>query len=447
MASLKRKAILGSIWTFAGFGSSQFIRLVGNVILTRLLIPEFFGVMAVVNSLKMGFVFLSDFGVKQSLIHSKKGDDPIALNTAWTIEVIRGFCLLVICCLCAVPAVQVYGNESFYWLMPVVGLATFIQGCQSTAIIGLRRKLNVGKEIAFEMFVQVFSLSIMVAWAFLSPTLLSLAVGLIAGALLKTVGSYLFFSDKMNRFMLDRKAVSEIFSFGKWLFVATTLVFLAEQGDRLILGKLLPLDVLGVYSVALSLSALPRQVVKKLGNQVIFPVISRRSEFSREKLRTEVLRQRQKLLAIFGLMLLPLIVCGDAIISLMYDSRYAAATWMLPVLASGVWFSVLFTTANFCLMGIGKPIYGALGNGLRFLTISIGLFVGYRYGGILGTIIVVAISDVPAYIGVQYGLLREKLSFLSQDFISTTVFASTVFISLMIRTWLGLGSPFSLLMG
>lgn len=447
MVSLKRKALIGSFWTFAGFGSGQFIRLVGNVILTRLLIPEFFGVMAVVNSLKMGFLFLSDFGVKQSLVHSKKGDDPVALNTAWTIEVIRGFCLGILCCLCAVPAVQVYGNENFYWLMPIVGLATFIQSCQSTAIIGLRRKINVGKEVAFEIFIQVFSLSIMIGWAVVSPTLLSLAVGLVAGATVRTVGSYLFFSDKRNKFMLDRKAISEIFAFGKWLFVATTLVFLAEQGDRLILGKLLPLEVLGVYSVALGLAALPRRVVKKLGNQVIFPVISRKSELSREKLRTEVLRQRQKLLVLFGLMLLPLIVGGDAIISWMYDPRYAAAEWMLPILSLGVWFSVLFTTSNFCLMGVGKPVYGALGNGLRFLTISIGLFVGYHYGGILGTIIVVAISDIPAYIGIQVGLFRENLSFLLQDFTSTFLFASTVAVLLMLRAWLGLGSPFGLLLG
>ena len=114
MVSLKRKAIIGGLWTFAGFGSSQLIRLIGNLILTRLLIPEFFGVMAVVNSLMIGFVLLSDFGVKQSLIQSKNGNDLTFLNTAWTIEVIRGCFLFVICCLCARPAVNIYNSSSFY---------------------------------------------------------------------------------------------------------------------------------------------------------------------------------------------------------------------------------------------------------------------------------------------------------------------------------------------
>ena len=447
MVSLKRKALLGSVWTFAGFGSSQVFRLIGNLILTRLLAPEFFGVMAVVNSLRIGFVLLSDFGIKQSIVHNKRGDDPVFLDTAWTIEVIRGACLFAICCLFAFPAVKIYGNTSFYWLMPIVGFSTLIESCQSTALIGLRRKVNVGKEIAFELFIQLFSIGVMIGWALVSPTLLALAVGVIAGSSVKTIGSYVFFADRRNKFHFNREAASEIFSFGKWLFIATSLIVLAEQSDRLILGNLLPLEVLGVYSVALSLANLPRQIVKRLGNQIIFPVVSRRAELSREKLRIEILRQRQKLLIIFGLMLLPFIILGDGIIFKMYDDRYVDATWMLPILALGVWFSVLFNTANFCLMGIGKPIYGAVGNGLRFLTISIGLFVGYNYGGILGAIIVVAVSDVPAYIGIQHGLAREKLLFLSQDLKSTILFLSLISILLMARTWLGFSTPFSMLLG
>jgi len=56
--SLKRLAIRGSVWTFAGYGISQVIRLGGNLILTRLLFPEAFGVMALVN------VFLTGLGTR-----------------------------------------------------------------------------------------------------------------------------------------------------------------------------------------------------------------------------------------------------------------------------------------------------------------------------------------------------------------------------------------------
>jgi len=41
MSSLKKLAIRGAIWTFAGYGTSQILRFANNLILTRLLVPEF----------------------------------------------------------------------------------------------------------------------------------------------------------------------------------------------------------------------------------------------------------------------------------------------------------------------------------------------------------------------------------------------------------------------
>lgn len=445
MVSLKRKAFLGSLWTFAGFGAGQILRLGSNLILTRLLAPELFGAMAVVNSLRNGFALLSDFGIRQSIVQHKHGHEEAFVNTAWTIEVLRGFLIFLICCCFAIPAVKIYGNDNFYWLMPVVGLSALILGFQSTGLLSLRRKVNTQQEIIFELATQVISLIVMIIWALISPTLLSLAVGGIAGALFKTIGSYILFAEKRNKFLIHKESAKEIIKFGKWLFVATTFVFLAEQSDRLILGNLLSLDLLGVYSIAVILAGMPRQVIKRLANQVIFPVISRRADTSRESLRKEILKNRQKLLLLFTFILLPFIVCGDQIILFLYDDRYIQATWMLPILAIGVWFSVLFNTLNPCLMGIGKPVYGAVGNLLRFSVISIGLFAGFRYGGTLGAVIAVACGDFSAYLGIQIGLVRERLSFLSQDALYTLILFGLAAGLIAIRVNLGWGTPFSIL--
>jgi len=43
MSSEKKLAIKGVAWTIASYGSSQIIRFGSNLILTRLLLPELFG--------------------------------------------------------------------------------------------------------------------------------------------------------------------------------------------------------------------------------------------------------------------------------------------------------------------------------------------------------------------------------------------------------------------
>ena len=68
-----------------GFGTGQVLRLASNLILTRLLFPEAFGVMAMVSVFLMGLAMFSDVGVGPAIMQSKRGDDRDFLNTAWTI--------------------------------------------------------------------------------------------------------------------------------------------------------------------------------------------------------------------------------------------------------------------------------------------------------------------------------------------------------------------------
>ena len=54
MTSLKKLALSGAIWTIGGYGIGQVLRFGTNLVLTRLLVPEYFGMMAVVNTLRAG---------------------------------------------------------------------------------------------------------------------------------------------------------------------------------------------------------------------------------------------------------------------------------------------------------------------------------------------------------------------------------------------------------
>ena len=53
----------------------QFVRLGGNLILTRLLFPEAFGLMAIVRLLSGGLAMFSDVGIPAAIIRHDRGDD------------------------------------------------------------------------------------------------------------------------------------------------------------------------------------------------------------------------------------------------------------------------------------------------------------------------------------------------------------------------------------
>src|SRR5687767_15876104 len=97
MLTLKRQVVKGVAWIVIGYGVSQFIRLGSNLILTRLLVPEIFGLIALMHAFIIGMSMFSDIGLRPSIIQSKRSNDPVFLNTAWTMQFIRGVILWVAC--------------------------------------------------------------------------------------------------------------------------------------------------------------------------------------------------------------------------------------------------------------------------------------------------------------------------------------------------------------
>ena len=163
--SLKKKAVNGAVWTIVGYGFSQSLRLGGNLVLTRLLVPDLFGLMALVNVFIMGLALFSDVGINPSIIRSKRGDDPVFLNTAWTIQVVRGFSLWIGCTIIAFPVARFYEEPRLLWLIPIVGFNTILDGFNSTSIASLSRHMEIGKLTLFELAGQIISVVAIVIWA------------------------------------------------------------------------------------------------------------------------------------------------------------------------------------------------------------------------------------------------------------------------------------------
>jgi len=92
--SFVQRVMRGAAFTSGGFVLSQGMRFASNLILARLLFPEAFGLMALMTGLTM----LSDTGVPQSIMQNKRGEDPDFLNTAWTLNLMRGVVLWLIAC-------------------------------------------------------------------------------------------------------------------------------------------------------------------------------------------------------------------------------------------------------------------------------------------------------------------------------------------------------------
>ena len=447
MSSLRKQAIRGSVWTLAGYGASQILRFCSNLILARLLVPEYFGLMSLVNVFIIGLHLFSDIGLGPSIIQNKRGDDPDFLNTVWTMQIIRSGFLWLGSVLIAWPISEFYNEPQLLRLLPVVGLSTLISGFGSTAPFTLNRHIALGKLAIFELGGQVVSVIVMIVWAWFSPTVWALVMGSLVSDVIKMVWSHRLMPGHRNRFAWNREATKNIVSFGRWIFLSTALTFLASQADRLILGKLLSFKLLGVYGIAFALADIPRQVILALSGKVIFPAMSKLANLPREAFRAKILKNRRPILIALAAGLPLLISFGDFLILKLYKPDYHDAAWMLPIIALGIWHTTLYSTMSPSLLTIGKSVYNAQGYLLTFLTISIGLPLAFSQVGIVGAMFVVAFNDLPLYGATMYGLWREGLSCLGQDLQATALFLGLLTTTLLCRYYLlGWGLPINQLL-
>jgi O-antigen/teichoic acid export membrane protein len=447
MSSVKKLAIRGTIWTIAGYGAGQILRFGSNLILTRLVAPEVFGLMALVYIFITGLHLFSDIGIGPSIIQNKRGEEPDFYNTAWTMQVVRGVGLWLCCLLITWPVATFYGTPQLLLLTPVVGLTTVIDGFRSTALFTLNRHIAIGKLAIFEFGGQVVGTTVMIALAWYYHNVWAIVIGNLASSVLQLVWSHWLIPGLRNRFIWDRSAAKSIFSFGKWIFISTAVTFLAEQSDRLILGKLISFADLGVYGIAFALSDIPRQVLRALSGKVIFPAFSRFADLPREDFRAKILKNRKPFLIAATLGVTLLACFGDKLVLVLYPEKYKEAAWMLPLLAVGFWPSILTQTIDQALFAIGKTRYPAYGCFLKFLYMVIGLPLGFylmggsKGHGLLGAIVIIALNDIPFYGAIAYGLWREGLSSAMQDIKATLLFVMLLAVMLIGRMMMGLGLP------
>jgi len=404
----------GAFWSIAGYGGSQALRFAGNLLLTRLLMPEAFGLMALVNALQQGLQLFSDVGIGPSIIQGRRGDDPVFLNTAWTVQVLRGLVLSCVAAAIALPFATFYGDPLLAWVVTISGTTALISGFNSTRLFSMYRHVNLAPVSVIEIGSQAVGLATILTWTAIDRSVWALVAGGVAGSFARMVLSHTILSGISNRFCWDRSALAQMFHFGRWIFLSTVLTFFVGQSDRLIFGKMIPLAMLGIYSVGAMVATMPAVALGRIMSSVFFPVYSR-IQNSGQDLRPVFNRVRWPVLLVAGWMIAGLAGGGTAAVRLLYDHRYDQAGWIVQILALASWFTVLESTNSAALLARGQAHWTAANSAAKLLGMLALIPVGYALGGFPGAVAGLAISEVLKYAVSAFAVARAGLKGWPQD--------------------------------
>ena len=335
--------------------------------MTRLLVPEMFGVMALVQVFIYILAMISDVGISPNIIRSSRGNDQTFLNTAWTIQVLRGaaICLILVAFAYYIGYWQsnadssndsAFSHPDLSSIILVMSVAPLISGFRSTNIILANRSMLLGKVVTNELLSQVLSLLGMLVWAYLSPSVWALVFGAIVNSISIVILSHVFFPGEKNRFRFEMEGVREIIGFGKWVLLSSLVTALLNQGDRLIFGTLISAEMLGIYSIAVFLAAAVSDAFMTLNQRVFFPYFSELSRSNAQSIKGAYYKVRMYMDAVYCFSAGFLFSFGPTLVSMLYDPRYQDAGSMLSVLSLAMLLKAPATTGAVYL-ALGKPNY------------------------------------------------------------------------------------------
>jgi O-antigen/teichoic acid export membrane protein len=395
--NMQHPAVRASLWTFTSYGAGQVMRLGSNLILTRLLMPEAFGLMLIVHLVIQGVEMFADFGLGQSIVQNKRGEEPAFLRTAWTVQILRSFPVYVIAASLAWPLAVVYEEPMLRWVLPVTALNIILDAFCSAQVGVLNRRLEIGRLVAIDLGTYALMVAVMVVGALFTESVWPLVIGSLVGSGVSTALTHIVLGGIPMRFQLDRAVARQLYTFGRWIFLSTMLTFLCGQLDRVVLGRFMTTAELGVYGIAFMLSQVMTHIVQELSQTVLFPMYARSAEKSREHLRRQTLRFRGILMAVALPPLCFLIAFGPEIIGFLYDDRYQGAGFMLQLLGVGAVLQAVLIPVEAVLMASGDSFRHLVLQAGKFTVLLAALAIGGYTHGAEGIIVGFSVSHALYY--------------------------------------------------
>ena len=395
--SLRERAIQGGGILLIGDLYQNGLRLVANLIMTRLLFPEAFGLMLIINLVFTGLSMMSDLGIRSAIIVRKDDIDDEYLRTAWTMGILRGVVLGAIALALAHPVSVLYGEPELFGLIAMVSIAPVIQSLTSPQPILAEKGVRFGRVVIWNSATQTVALVILVGLLLVWPTVWVLAAHGIISAIIAAISSYRIFPGPRMKLAWRTEDAWEIFRFGRWVFIATGLTFLARQGDSLIISKWMTAEELGVFSIAVTFAKLVEMLVERLSWSLLFPVYAEIQAGAGERFNLQLRKVKLVLYSMCAPIVLVFSLFGRDIVTLLYDPRYHGAGWMLEIMAAG---SVFFAAGAAILnipMSFGDSYRHMWLQVFRFVVLLIIMTIGGYTAGVTGLVIGIAVSQMLFY--------------------------------------------------
>ena len=402
-----KNVLRGVSWMTALQTAIRALTFLKIAVLARVLSPAQFGVFGIAALLLALLEILTETGINVVLIQSKGSIDKY-LDSAWVASILRGIIICLGIVISAPFVASFFNAPQALGILLLISIAPLIKGFINPAEVNFQKELKFKTEFMFRTSLFFVDALVAVIFALITHSIYSLALGLIASALLEVILSFVLIKLR-PKLAFNRNYLREIFHKGKWITGASIFNYFGENGDNIVVGKLLGATPLGIYQMAYRVSITPITEVSDVVNKVIFPIYSKIGD---DKKR--LLSAFKKTISVnsLGTLLLGLIifVFPKEVISIVLGSQWVMAVDALRVLAIFGIVKAFMSPISVILLATGNQKYLTLVTLVRFITLMIFIVPLVSTLGIIGAgyaQIISAIAEMFAFLFFLYRIFKH----------------------------------------
>jgi teichuronic acid exporter len=334
--SLKQKALSGMFWTLIQQFSTQGISFVVSIVLARLLLPEQFGLIAMLSVFMSIGTVLMESGLGQSLIRTTNPDIE-DYSTVFYFNLLGSFIVYAIIFLCAPFIAQFYHQTQLESITRWYCLIFITNALSSIHYTRLTKQMLFKKELTITVPSLILSSIVGITMAYSGYGVWSLVVSGLTQSLAVALQMWIR-SDWRPVLSFNKEKFKYHLQYGYKLTLSGMLDTLFNNAYVIIIGKYFAPAQVGFYNRADTLKQLPVSNISNVLNKVTFPLFA---EVKDDDVRLKDIYRKimQMVLFFVAPILLIMAALGEPLFRLLFTEKWLPAVPFFQILC---WAGILY---------------------------------------------------------------------------------------------------------
>ena len=347
MSSIRHEMIRSTMWSAVQHYSGIVMSMVISMILARLLSPKEYGVVAIATVFIAFLGMFSSLGIGPAVIQRKNLTDH-DLNVIFTFSLITGGTLALIFFCASWPIARFYENEQLVPVCQILSINLFFGGANMVPNALMSKDLRFKTLAIRALTLQLTTGVVAIVAAFNGAGVYSLLIGpVISSVVIYFWNRHYYKLSVVRRF--DIEPIKKIFGFSSYQFLFDFVNYFSRNLDKMIIGKFMTLDALGIYEKSYRLMQLPMNNVTGIINGALLPVLK---DLQDDK--ADLSRKYAKIIRFISTISFPAGIIlwgmGGEVIHFFYGAKWDAAIPVFGILALSLPLQMILSTSGAIFM-------------------------------------------------------------------------------------------------